>query len=228
MAPAAPGGPGAAHGAIAAAASQHPPPGPRARADSAPAGLPLHASRPTSPPERQQKLELEKEHGSARHWQARRYPQGLVRLIQEQLQRPRPLVPAALGHAPPPKHLPQTALCTAYAARLSTFGCGVVCEVKASMRSCLAHVCSRKCADLLFVHHRESIGQAWRRLAVLHHTTTPCARRAEPTNRGPSESSSACLTQGHCRVHVWQGSTRSTRRVVAARAQPQPPPARPR
>ena len=90
-------------GRIAAA----PAPGPRARADSAPAGLPLHASRPTSPPERQQKLELEKEHGSARHWQARRYPQGLVRLIQEQLQRPRPLVPAALGHAPPPKHLPK-------------------------------------------------------------------------------------------------------------------------
>jgi hypothetical protein len=42
---------GAAHGAIAAAASQRPAPDPQEKADSAPAGFPLHKSRPTSPPE---------------------------------------------------------------------------------------------------------------------------------------------------------------------------------
>ena len=41
---------GAAHGAIAAAASQRPAPDPQEKADSAPAGFPLHKSRPTSPP----------------------------------------------------------------------------------------------------------------------------------------------------------------------------------
>ena len=175
---------GAAHGAIAAAASQRSAPDPQEKADSAPAGFPLHKStgRPTSPPG----VPLARAHTvlvakgtcissalatSAISAETSAFDSGTASTTT-------PARASRLGACATPKTSATNSVLYC-AARPSTFGCGVVCEVKASMRSCLAHVCSRKCADLLFVHHRQCIGQARRRLVMLHHTTTPCAREEQ-------------------------------------------------